>query len=166
MTGLIIGCGGIHPREGEWDCVDLRDLGHVKYVQDGADLSNIASEAYDRVIAQDVVEHIPWRHVPAALAHWVRVLKPGGLLEVGTPNAAELVEQIRNPEASGLSRWGNESDWQRFCRTAFGHQDYPGNFHACYFTPEWLTDLLQQTGAKDVHVADVSLERFRLEATK
>lgn len=167
---LEIGCGDHDPGKG-WETVDIRPLPHVTYVQSAVDLSNIETGRYDLVAAKDVIEHISWWDVPATLSEWLRVVKPGGVLDLETPNAYELAEQITNPGSPRLPRWEQEpriyeSDWQRFCRTAFGHQDYPANYHASYFTPQWLTDLLYQAGASTVRTVKETLQRFRLEATK
>lgn len=166
MKALEIGCGTELTREPGWEHLDARDLPHVEHVQDARDLSNFADGSFDLVVAKDVIEHLPWRDVEPALAEWLRVVTFGGHLEVETPNAAELVELITNPGDPLLRRWGAESDWERFSRVAYGHQDYLENFHGCYFTPAWLEELLVKAGASAVEQVHCDLYRFRLRATK
>lgn len=165
MRALEIGCGAVHPKDG-WDYLDSRNLPNVTYVQSAADLGNIDTGIYDLVVARDVIEHLPWRQVPQALQEWVRVVKPGGHVEVETPNALELAEMILHPGNTALPRWGRESDWQRLSRTAYGHQDFPENFHGCYFTREWLTQLLIDAGACEVQTVHYNLSRMRLRGVK
>lgn len=166
MRVLELGCGDVARPEPDWDYLDMRPLPCVTFIQSAVDLSNLDPASYDRVVAVDLVEHLSWWDVPKALHEWFRVLVPGGVLEIETPNALELVELIQRPAHYGLMRWGAESDWQRFSRVAYGHQDYAENTHRCYFTPEWLTGLLFEAGASSVSTVDLSLQRFRLEATK
>lgn len=164
MKALEIGCGDVQTVG--FEHLDSRPLPGVDHVQSAVDLSNLPSDTYDLVIAKDVVEHLSWWDVPTALGEWLRVVRPGGHLVVETPNAEELVQLIANPSAAGLRRWGGESDWQRFSRVAYGHQDYPENFHGCYFTPEWLEELLLDAGAAKVETLHRDLFRFQLRATK
>lgn len=165
MSVLEIGPGD-HPEVPGSMRLDIRpDVPDVTWVQSAVDLSNLDA-TFDRVLARDVVEHLPWRDVPKALSEWLRVTAKTGCLEVETPNAFELADLIAKPGKPHLQRWEHESDWARFCRVAFGHQDYPGNFHASYFTPQWLTDLLYQAGAEEVEEVFVTPLRFRLRATK
>lgn len=164
MRALEIGCG-LEQTAG-WEHLDARALPGIDHVQDARDLSTFDDESFDLVVAKDVIEHLPWRDVEPALTEWLRVVKLGGHLEVETPNAEELAELITNPGSSDLRRWKSESDWERFSRVAFGHQDYDQNFHGCYFTPRWLAELLVKAGARTIEYVHGDLFRFRLRATK
>lgn len=165
MRVLEIGCGDRPEVDGS-ERLDARSDVGATYVQSALDLSNLESDSFDRVLARDVVEHLGWRDVPKALSEWLRVVKPGGTLEVETPNALEVALQVVAADDPLLRRHKGESDWERFCRTAFGHQDYPENAHRAYFTRRWLAELLEQAGAATVETLDYSLERFRLAAVK
>jgi ubiquinone/menaquinone biosynthesis C-methylase UbiE len=166
MRVLEIGPGNVPTIDDGWEHLDVRPLWHVEYVQSAVDLSNFEDGTFDKLVAQDVIEHLSWRDVPKALAEWVRVVASGGMLEVETPNAWELVRIVLNGQHPDLNRVGEESDWEMFCRVAYGHQDYPENTHLSYFTPEWLEDLLLVAGAASVRRMSDGLFRFRLEATK
>lgn len=56
-------------------------------------MSEIETGSIDRIITADVIEHIP--DVYAAAAEMFRVLKPGGVLVVNTPNIAFLKKRLR-----------------------------------------------------------------------
>lgn len=163
MKVLEIGCGD-SPETADSVRLDIRPVLHVTYLQSAVDLSNLESASFDRVLAKDVIEHIGWRDVPRALREWLRVLRPAGELEVETPNAFELAMQILGVTDVDLPRWKGEPDWQRFSRTAFGHQDYPQNAHLSYFTVPWLTGLLADAGAVKVDTLWSNVCRFRLRA--
>jgi FkbM family methyltransferase len=53
-----------------------------------------ADASFDAVYAGEVIEHIP--NGEAALADWVRVLRPGGTLIVTTPNRERLLNRINH----------------------------------------------------------------------
>src|SRR5258708_13013373 len=51
---------------------------------------NIAKDSVGTVVAMHVVEHLPVEALFALFAHAARVLRPGGLLIIETPNAESL----------------------------------------------------------------------------
>lgn len=66
----------------------------VRLVQGTAEsLEQIDSGSIDRIVTSDVIEHIP--DVYAAVAEMRRVLKPGGLLIVNTPNVAYAKRRVQ-----------------------------------------------------------------------
>jgi predicted SAM-dependent methyltransferase len=162
MRVLELGCGDTPTIKDGYEHLDSRKLPHIEYVQDASDLSNFKEGEFDKVTSRDLIEHISWRKIPETLSEWVRVLKTGGILEIETPNAYEVVEMLLNPYRAGLNRHMHESDFVMFNRTLFGHQDYEGNFHNSYFTEAWLRILLMEVGLKDITIAEESLGRFRM----
>ena len=71
------------------DGINTIDFGAV-----GRDLSGIADQQYDVVLCMGVIEHIP--HTPRLLlASLLRVLKPGGVLIMDTPNLVQLPNRQR-----------------------------------------------------------------------
>lgn len=160
---LELGCGSLQT-EG-FIHLDVRELDGVDVVRDAADLTCWADNTFSVIKARDLIDHFSWRDVPKVLREWLRVLQPGGYLELEQDNANHLVELIANPGSRGLWRLENETDWERFSRIAYGHQDYPENTHRTYFTPPWLTGLLYEAGAATVETMDANVFRFRLRAT-
>ena len=78
-------------------CVDLMRSAGIR-VSDFADcglgLERIDSGRYDAVLCLGVVEHVP--HTPRLLLEAVnRILKPGGVLVIDTPNIAYLYNRLR-----------------------------------------------------------------------
>ena len=63
------------------------------FSQTGFDLAATADATYDAVLCMGVIEHIP--HTPRLLLDTVtRVLKPGGILILDTPNLAYLYKRL------------------------------------------------------------------------
>ena len=56
------------------------------------DLSALASNSIDHIVSADTIEHIP--DVYKAAEEMYRVLKPGGLLVINTPNIAFLKKRV------------------------------------------------------------------------
>jgi 2-polyprenyl-3-methyl-5-hydroxy-6-metoxy-1,4-benzoquinol methylase len=78
-------------------CVQLMTECGIR-VRDFADcgfaLEKIGSSAYDAVLCLGVIEHIP--HTPRPLLESInRVLKPGGVLVIDTPNIAYLYSRLK-----------------------------------------------------------------------
>ena len=163
---LEIGCGEVFTDKPNWQHLDLRSFPHIEYVQDARDLSNIPDESFTWIIAQDVIEHIGWRDIPATLKEWVRVLRPGGKLEIATPNAWELAQILYEPGNPHGTRLADEPEWEYFNRVAYGHQDYPENTHKSYFTEKWMIGLMNQAGCKRIHRLSHTDHGFRLLGVK
>ena len=149
----------------KWDTLDVRKLKGLTYSQSAVDLSNIPDETYDKIMTNDMIEHISWSVIEKALSEWYRVLKTGGTIEIETPSTEELKELLNNPKTH-LYRCGEESDFTYFSRVAYGEHNFLANHHASYFNPEWLEELLTQTGFKDIKIIWENICRFRMGAVK
>ncbi len=98
MSVLDFGCGpGLlvrYLRERGFSDVNGYDA-HIPEFSD----RGVFARSYDCVISQDVIEHA--EDPRAFLAELVRLLVPGGLLAIGTPNAAGI--KLAKPELFSLS---------------------------------------------------------------
>lgn len=103
-----------HPEAGaiDYEAVDIYPFGH-EYVYKHADwkhhhidfsrgLPGVESDAYDIVICEQVLEHLPV--VEDAIAGLVRVLKPGGLMIVGVPIFTDGAHLLRRHLVPVLDR--------------------------------------------------------------
>lgn len=153
---------GVNRRIDGWETLDVRPGG--TYRGSAVDLSRFEDDTFHRVVTSDMIEHLSWRDVPAALREWLRVLHPDGELHIGTPNALELQWILMGRETP--SHWNGEQRWEQFNRVAFGHQDYPENTHRSYWTSEWLEELLREAGAGEVWTIVYAIHWFQLGARK
>jgi SAM-dependent methyltransferase len=55
---------------------------------DASDMAPVKDATFDFLIANHVLEHMP--NLGATLTHWMRVLRPGGLLLVALPNVCDM----------------------------------------------------------------------------
>lgn len=78
--------------------------GAADMIGDIADLSMFADASFDSVFSSHALEDFQEERVPAVLAEWARVLKPGGRLCLYVPSA-NLYPLIGEPGANPAHRW-------------------------------------------------------------
>jgi ubiquinone/menaquinone biosynthesis C-methylase UbiE len=72
--------------------LNLADCSFEPVLGNAEDMNTIVSEGIDCVVSADTIEHVP--DVYAAVNELFRVLRPGGLLVINTPNIAFLKKRI------------------------------------------------------------------------
>src|SRR3546814_17006660 len=58
-------------------------------------------ETFDEVYSSHCIEHVDWWLVEKTIAEWVRILKPGGLIEVHTLDATKWMRALIEFEETG-----------------------------------------------------------------
>jgi len=117
-------------------------------------------DTFTEIYASHVLEHVPWFHTVAALKEALRVLTPGGMIEIWVPNAEWIVRHWLESRCGDLwRRFNPENDptlWAAGRLLAYG----PGeeNWHRALLSPDHLLNCLEQAGF--VHVAR-KMERTR-----
>jgi predicted SAM-dependent methyltransferase len=135
---LNLGCGHVtHPA---FTNVDALAAWHIHNIRPVNDLRPFANDAVDLVYVSHCLEHFSHREVPAVIAEWRRVLKPGGVLRLGVPDFDALLDVY---ETSGR----NVESIQEYL---LGGQDYPLNFHHVAFTFDSLAAKLRAAGFREV----------------
>lgn len=147
---------------------------HVDHVGDARALP-FPDGTFELIYASHVIEHIPWYESATALAEWVRVLTPGGALEVWTVNALYIAQALVHLEETGQwigptlgpGSWkdvwiqGNPYLWMTgrvFCYSKSGRAGDPF-WHRAWFTPRSLASAMQRAGLVDVQPLDRSQVR-------
>lgn len=153
MRYLNVGSGAVDRKGDDWFHLDSREVSNVDFVQDALDTGNFQDESWNGIYSKDFIEHISWRDVEFLLKEWHRMLVPGGWVKISTPNAEQLASIILGAPHQ-KTRCSGESDWMYFSRVAYGHQDYPENTHKCYFTPGWLSKIVEDAGFHKVRSED------------
>lgn len=143
-----------------FETLDVVGGRHVDYVADASRRLPFRSETFDLVYASHILEHIPWYLSQAVLIDWVRILKPGGALEVWVPNGLLICRALVDFEDRGLD-YIERDGWYKFnperdpCVWASGrlftYGDGTGdpchpNWHRAIFTPRHLCHLLMRAG--------------------
>ena len=148
---LNLGCG-TDIRKGFIN-IDSRELPGVDRVFDLASDETLgAPGSVDYILAQDILEHFPQADAKRILASWVKLLKPGGVIEIQTPDIREAVEKSLG------------DDWM--IRRIYGGQEYPGNFHKAGFTRATMKRLLESVGLEVILEGDGGLGNLLVKARR
>jgi len=137
---LEVGCGD--KPDAQRINVDLRPLPGVDIIAP-AHAIPLADGCVANLRAAHLVEHFTRADfVERILPEWLRLLAPGGMLELVTPDLHAMAQAWLQGQLS-------EPD---FVHVLYGGQDYPGDFHYHLYSPAALTSLLQAQGMVDIAV--------------
>jgi len=153
---LEIGCGG--SRLLGFETLDIIGGPNVDYVCDAAKPLPFKDSTFDLIYASHVLEHISWYETEKVLKEWVRILKPGGQLEVWVPDGLKICQTLLKAELKGINEIEKDG-WYKFnprrdsCVWAAGriftYGDGTGNpshpnWHRAIFTPRYLKELFER----------------------
>ena len=118
------------------------------------DISPVAADAVDAVWSSHNLEHLQRHEVPLALAEFLRVLKPGGLLLLTLPDlqqVARFIVEDRLEDSAYLSQSGPITPLDMiFGHTASLARGNQFMAHRTGFTARTLHKLLTEVGFADV----------------
>ena len=142
---LNLGCGEDY-REGYVN-VDVRALPLLDIKWRVDDLGEyVRDQSAEEILALDVLEHFPVGEVSEALDEWVRMLAPGGVLQIKVPDLDILAKTLHDYH-------DNPVEVRCMVDRLYGGQDYPQNFHQSGFNLALLKQLLEkERGLKIVKV--------------
>jgi len=141
--------------------------GDSDHVGDARNLP-FSNNTFDIVYSSHCIEHIPWYQLEQTIKEWIRVVKPGGKLEVWTVNGYKLAKALIEWEETGkwngpnLGKWkpgGKEANWinnnpalfvggRLFSYPRSG--EYDSNLHRCLITPKFLKQQFEKNGLKGI----------------
>jgi len=140
---LHLGCGG-HPLEG-WINVDLLFEGAVDLRADAAALPFVSGSAAF-IHSEDLLEHLDPEAGHAFLAECFRVLRPGGVCRLLTPDLNALVESVyRTPNPRHLRWCAAQLDASSPCEALNMHLRMNGD-HRFVYDEDHLHRLLERIG--------------------
>lgn len=137
---------------------------HIDYVADAAHRLPFATDTFELIYGSHVLEHIPWYRTVEVLKEWIRILKPGGHLEIWVPNGLAICQAFVAAENTG-ARDFEQDGWYRFnpdrdpCTWAsgriFSYGDGTGrkddfNWHFALFSPRFLRAAMEEAGLVDI----------------
>lgn len=142
---LNLGCGEDY-REGYIN-VDTRNLPRLDIKWRVDDLAEyVKDRSVVEILALDILEHFPLSEVAGVLDEWVRMLTPGGVLQIKVPDLDILSKTLHDyPE--------NTAEVKHMVDQLYGGQDYSRNFHRSGFNLALLRQLMEEErGLKIVKV--------------
>lgn len=147
--------------------------GDVDYIYDAAKKLPFKDNTFDLIYASNILEHIPWYQTEKVLSEWVRVLKPGGALEIWVPDGLKICEEVIKAEMGQESTICNDG-WYRFNEAKdsyvwangriYTYGDGTGNtnhqnWHRALFTPKSLLRTMQKVNLNNV--SKMSIDEVR-----
>ena len=114
---------------------------------------------FDALFAGEVIEHVA--DVPATLREWHRVLKPGGVAIITTPNKDRLVARANGMECPYSRDHLNELSYRELRRQLLPANGFEFVEQSCLYLELWLQnlfnghrvqDFLQREGNSSAHV--------------
>lgn len=117
---------------------------------------------FDEVYSCHCIEHVEWYEIEATIAEWVRILKPGGLLEVHTLDATPWLRAMLEWEETGTSS-ARTGAWRAdlhhhdpylhaagriLCYAKRG--DGGANMHRAILTPRYLRQCFERAGLVEI----------------
>jgi len=137
---------------------------NVDYVWNASRRLPFRSGTFEVIYASHVLEHIPWYQTEEVLAEWVRILAPGGKLEIWVPDGLKICKAFVEAEEQGSvdfrkDGWYRFNDAQDPCSWAsgrvFSYGDGVGtpghpNWHLALFSRRYLEQALTRAGCHHV----------------
>lgn len=126
VRGLEIGGGPSpqHPEFEQFDAIDWHERTGLSYTLGDARKLPYEANAFDTVVANNLLEHFPPTETTKVLKEWVRVLRVHGQLRLVVPDSMGILRD----HFSGTNTWEECEERLR------GSRDYPGNEHFAAFT--------------------------------
>lgn len=151
-----------------FETLNILPAGNVDYLCDATQRLPFEDGAFELIYASHILEHVPWYQVESVLVEWVRVLEPGGKLEIWVPNGLKICKAFVDAELNG-NNYIDEDGWYRYnpekdpCKWASGrvftygdgtgHPAHP-NWHRGLFSARYLKDVMSSAGLEDVEELD------------
>ncbi len=136
-------CGGRNPfRPGEFLNVDIVDFPQVDLVFDVRKTFPMQDGVIAEIISIATLEHLRKPHVHHMLREFFRVLRPGGVVRVSTPDIEAIARAVlegRDPDEVNQQLFGKFKD--------DGTEDY--DVHRWMYTAPQMIAALQATGFTD-----------------
>lgn len=123
--------------------IDVRKFPHIDYVASVDKLDIFEDNSVDLIYACHLLEHFKRNQTEDILKEWHRVLKPGGILRLATPDFEKLAEVYLKYK-----------DLKLILGPLVGRQDYPENTHYMIFDFATLSETLKKVGFKKIYRYD------------
>jgi len=133
---------------------------NTDYVADASSSLPFKDNVFDLVYASHILEHTPWFDLEKILTEWIRILRPGGSIEIWVPDGYKLCKLLCDIE-EGKERLEWQDGWRPLNpeddpykwvngRILYGvRRDYP-SWHRAIITPKYLESLLIRLGLLNV----------------
>lgn len=113
--------------------------------------------SFDEVYSSHCIEHVEWFEVEGTIKEWVRILKPGGLIEIHTVDGERMMRAALGDIEVKAGAWrqdlhgGDPYKWavgRLLCYAKRG--DGGVNLHRAILTPAYLRECLEEAGVVEI----------------
>lgn len=139
------------------DLLDINKDVNPDICCDALELSKHTNKVYDAVYMSHTLEHFYKHDVPVVLQQCLKVLKPGGYVEIHTPNIKKAIEEIYTRNLDIDDVWyritGNTPVTYHDTIHGWNQAMAAGNLyyaHRCSFTPTSLCSVVGSVGFKNI----------------
>lgn len=121
---------------------------------------------FDEVYSSHCIEHVDWYDIEATIAEWVRILRPGGLLEIHTVDGYRMMKALVELEETGTAplrpgKWRQDlhlGDPYKWCVGRMLNYARTGPYgihqlHRSIITPRYLRHCFEHAGLVDIEPA-------------
>ncbi len=108
------------------------------------------SDTFDGLFAGEVIEHVP--DARQTLSEWARVLRPGGIAIVTTPNRDRVVARASRMERPYSRDHLSELSYRQLTRELFPSVGFEFVEQACIYLELWLKHLFEGPGLVEDHL--------------
>jgi predicted SAM-dependent methyltransferase len=159
---LEIGPGQV--RIDGFETLNIKYSKNVDFVLDASKKMPFTDNTFDVIYASHILEHISWYRTKDVLSEWIRILKPGGELELWVPDSVKIAKAFVDAELleskdfldDGWFKFNTIKDscvWfsGRVFSYGDGKSDYSNvNWHHAAFSYRYLSKLLLELNLRDV----------------
>ncbi len=146
----------------------------IDFLQADFFLLDLADESVDEIRADSLIEHLSFKEEKQFFYICKKLLKPGGLLYIETPDFEwtikawlnanddwkdfyrDDIEAINSTHWFGTYSYGFENRWGYLMASIFGPQNSPGQFHKNAYTESKFIAIFDHLG-----FSDYDISRFR-----
>lgn len=147
QSGRRLHIGG-KVRSPGWEVLNALPGSCVDHLGNANNLAMFPDQSFEIVYASHVVEHFDYRdELSHTLKEWLRVLKPGGVVQISVPDLAVLAGMILNKQFQTLDRF-------KVMMMIFGGHVDAYDHHKVGLTDDILTTFLLNAGFVDVRRVD------------
>ncbi|MGK7895109.1 MAG: methyltransferase domain-containing protein [Xenococcus sp. (in: cyanobacteria)] len=143
-----------------FETIDIVPRHQVDYVWDVSKKLPFEDNTFEVIYSSHVLEHIPWFQTEEVIAEWVRILAPGGRLEIWVPDGLKICQVIID-HSLGIENENHKDGWlmrnpkgDPFLwangRLLYGARDDYPSWHKAIFTHESLKRILKSSGLTSV----------------
>lgn len=157
MRKLEIGCNNQRLLGDDWKTLDILPGENVDIVADIEQPLPIKDNSYDLIYMSHILEHVTWYNTVTVLKELLRILKPGGTIEIFVPDIDKIISAYQKgiipDEWYKYNEEKNPFLW--FVGRLFTYGTHDTDFHRAVFNKKHLKECLEKAGFVDVMVTKI-----------